>query len=328
MVTSRDVAAHAGVSQATVSRVMAKKPGVTAATVEKVMDAARKVGYVPHGAARAMKTGRSGNIGVVVQDLSNPYYPELLEALDAEARLKEVRLVVWLSGKRANPAAIDAIRSGSIDGLLFTTATQSSEELAEAIQGSRPVVLVNRRISNLPFDQIATDNVTGGRLVASHFLSGGHQHIGFVGGPLDASTTVDRLAGFAARLLEEGQVLPQDLIVHTEYSHRAGFEAFGELIKAGKNITAVFCANDLLATGVIDAHREFSKGTDRTLAVVGFDNVSLSEWSTYSLTTVRQDSRSMARWAIRRILMRIQDPTVLAIQKLLPPELIIRRSSP
>lgn len=326
--TSRDVAAHAGVSQATVSRVMGQKPGVTTATVEKVLDAARKIGYVPNGAARTLKTGLSGNIGVVVQDLSNPYYPELLEALDAEARLKRVRLVVWLSGKHANLAAIEAIRARSIDGLLFTSASQSSEELAEAIEGNRPVVLMNRRIPNLSFDQIYTDNLAGGRLVASHFLSRGHQHIGFVGGPPEASTTVDRLAGFSARLLEEGQALPQNLIVYNEYSHRAGFEAFGELIKADKAITAVFCANDLLAAGVIDAHREFSKGKPRPLAVVGFDNVSLSEWSTYSLTTVRQDSSSMARWAIRRILMRIQDADVLAIQKVLPPELIIRSSSP
>ena len=328
MVTSRDVARQAGVSQATVSRVMRQKPGVAGATVEKVLEAASKVGYVPHGAARTMKTGRSGNIGVVVDDLSNPYYPELLEALDAEARASEVRLVVWLAGEKANPGAIEAIRSGSIDGLLFTTATQSSHELAEAIQGDRPVVLLNRRIPDLPFDQIATDNAEGGRLVASHFLSRGHQHIGFVGGPLDASTTFDRLLGFEERLAEGGLVLSNERIVHSEYSHKAGFEAYLQLVESNKNITAVFCANDLLATGVVDSHREMTKDRGRPLAVVGFDNVSLSEWSTYSLTTVRQDSSAMARWGIGRILERIQNPGVLAVQKLLSPELIIRRSSP
>jgi LacI family transcriptional regulator len=307
---------------------MRQKPGVTAATAEKVLEAASKVGYVPHGAARTMKTGRSGNIGVVVDDLSNPYYPELLEALDAEARARHVRLVVWLAGKKANPAAIDAIRAGSIDGLLFTTATQSSQELAEAIQGDKPVVLVNRRIPNLPFDQIATDNVEGGRLVASHFLSRGHQHIGFVGGPFSASTTIDRLAGFEELLSKKGHALPNDRVIHSEYSHNAGFEAYEQLVKVNKDITAVFCANDLLATGVVDAHREMSKGRGRPLAVVGFDNVSLSEWSTYSLTTVRQDSSAMAQWAIRRILERIQNPDILAVQKLLSPELIIRHSSP
>ena len=326
--TSRDVAASAGVSQATVSRVMAEKPGVSAATAEKVLDAARKVGYVPHGAARTMKTGRSGNIGIIVDDLSNPYYPELLQALDAEARAQNVRLVMWLAGKTANPAALEAIRSGSIDGLVFTTATQSSEELSEAIQGNRPVVLVNRRISGLPFDQIATDNVEGGRMVAAHFLERGHKDIGFVGGPITASTTIDRLAGFTAALADAQQELPESHIVHSEYSHRAGSEAFQRLIRVNSDITAVFCANDLLATGVIDAHREMATGGTRQLAVVGFDNVSLAEWSTYSLTTVRQDSSAMARWAIRRILRRIQDPSVLAIQKLLPPAMIVRGSSP
>lgn len=328
MVTSRDVAARAGVSQATVSRVMSQKPGVTPVTAEKVLVAARQIGYVPHGAARTMKTGRSGNIGVVVDDLANPYYPELLQALDTEARGAKVRLVVWLAGKRANPAAIEAIRSGTIDGLLFTTATQSSEELSEAIDSRRPVALLNRRIPDFPFDQIATDNVAGGRLVASHFLSRGHTNIGFIGGPPDASTTIDRLAGFRARLAEAGEPLPEDLTVHSEYSHRAGFEAYSKILAARKDVTAIFCANDLLATGVVDADRDESGGEGAPLAVVGFDNVSLSEWSTYSLTTVRQDSRAMARWAIRRILMRVRNPDLLEVQKLLPPELLLRRSSP
>lgn len=326
MVTSREVALQAGVSQATVSRVMRQHSGVTAATAAKVLEAASRVGYVPHGAARTMKTGRSGNIGVVVDDLSNPYYPELLEALDAEARARHVRLVVWLAGKKMNPAVVEAVHSGSIDGLLFTTATQSSQELAEAIKGDRPVVLVNRRMPHLQFDQIATDNVEGGRLVASHLLSRGHSHIGFVGGPFDASTTIDRLAGFEGHLSRTGHGLPKELIFHSEYSHRGGVVAYEQLIKFQPKITAVFCANDLLATGVVDARRESARG--QPLAVVGFDNVSLSEWSTYSLTTVRQDSRAMARWAIRRILERIQNPHLLAFQKLLPPELIIRRSSP
>jgi LacI family transcriptional regulator len=327
-VTSRDVAARAGVSQATVSRVMRQKAGVTASTSEKVLKAAQEVGYVPHGAARTMKTGRSGNVGVVVDDLSNPYYPELLEALDFEARARGIRLVVWLASKKANPVAIDAIRSGSIDGLLFTTATQSSQELAEAIEGDRPVVLVNRRIPDLPFDQIATDNVAGGKLVASHFLSRGHERIAFVGGPLDASTTIDRLAGFEGLLSQAGHVLPRELIIHSEYSHRGGTEAYAQIMKIQENVTAIFCANDLLATGVLDAHRDMPGATSRPLAVVGFDNVSLSEWSTYSLTTIRQDSGAMARWALRRILMRIKDPQVLAVQKLLAPELVVRRSSP
>lgn len=327
VVTSRDVAARAGVSQATVSRVMRMKPGVTEATTAKVKEAASSLGYVPHGAARSLKTGLSGNIGVVVNDLSNPYYPELLEALDAEARTRNVRLVVWITGTQANLAAIEAIRAGSVDGLLFTTATQSSEELLEAIKVNRPTVLLNRRIPGLPFDQIATDNVEGGRLVAEHLLSRGHKKIGFLGGPPDASTTIDRLAGFQEQLLTAGHSLSDLKITYSKYSHEAGFASYQKLIQHNDDVTAVFCANDLLAAGVIDAHRENSDRKGHPLAVVGFDNVSLSEWSTYSLTTVRQDSKAMASWAIRRILARIDNPDLLPIQKLLAPELLIRRSS-
>jgi len=325
--TSKDVAARAGVSQATVSRVMRNLPGVTESTAKRVRKAAREIGYVPHVAAQTMRTGRSGNIGVLVEDLVNPFYPELLEALDREARSRNLRLVVWLASEHANPAAIDAIQSGSIDGLIFTTANELTEELRVAIQRNRPLVLVNRRIPKLPFDQIAMDNFAGGRLVAEHFVARGYKRIGFVGGHRNASTTVDRLAGFQTALAELGQPLRPELVLLSEYSHQGGFDAYGKLISADPDLSAIFCANDLLATGVVDAHRDQSRGDEHPIAVVGFDNVSLSEWSTYSLTTVRQDSKAMARWALRRIIMRMEDPSILAVQKLLPPELILRRSS-
>lgn len=327
MATSKDVAARAGVSQATVSRVMRQLPGVTEATAKRVRKAAREIGYVPHVAAQAMRTGRSGNVGVLVEDLVNPFYPELLEALDREARIRNLRLIVWLASENANPAAIDAIKSGSIDGLIFTTATELTEELRVAIQKNRPLVLVNRRIPELPCDQIAMDNFAGGRLVAEHFVARGYKRIGFVGGHRNASTTVDRLAGFRTALAEIEQPLPPELIYFSEYSHQGGFDAYSKLLAAEPRLSAIFCANDLLATGVIDAHRERHGRDEHPIAVVGFDNVSLSEWSTYSLTTVRQDSNAMARWALRRILMRMKDPSILAVQKLLPPELLLRRSS-
>lgn len=328
MATSKDVAARAGVSQATVSRVMRELPGVTEATAKKVLKAAREIGYVPHVAAQTMRTGRSGNVGVLVEDLVNPFYPELLEALDREARTKDLRLIFWLASEHANPAAMDAIQSGSIDGLIFTTATELTEELRAAIQKDRPLVLVNRRIPELPFDQIAMDNSAGGRLVAEHFVARGYRKIGFVGGHRNASTTVDRLKGFQEALAKFGQPLRSELVCFSEYSHQGGVDAYRKLLEIEPDLEAIFCANDLLATGVIDAHREASGREGEQIAVVGFDNVSLSEWSTYSLTTVRQDSTAMARWALRRILMRIEDPTVLAVQKLLPPELLLRRSSP
>lgn len=147
MVTSQDVARLAGVSQATVSRVLQGSAKVSPATRERVLAAMKQSGYHPNAAARAMRTRRAGTVGVVVADITNPFYPQLLEAVGDELDRAGHRMTLWNSTGPREASALEAIREGAVDGLLFTTVTEVSKPLEEALQRGEPVVLLHRGLS-------------------------------------------------------------------------------------------------------------------------------------------------------------------------------------
>ncbi|SDS35403.1 LacI family DNA-binding transcriptional regulator [Microlunatus soli] len=325
MVTSRDVARAAGVSQATVSRVLTSANPVSAELRERVLAAVDLVGYVPHAAARTMKTGRTGAIGAVVDDLaSNPFYPELLQELsDAFDDLGQ-RLTVWTAGSRSD-AAIRSLRQGLVDGVVFTTVTPTSTEFASAVDSRLPLVLINRTLDDVDCDQISTDNVAGGALVADRFAAAGRRPA-FIGGPADASTSRQRLTGFRARLTELGAALPPAPWEIGDYTHDSAYRAMQRII-AEDAADAVFCANDVVAVGALDAAREVGARVPDDLWIIGYDDIALASWTSIDLSTVRQDARRMARDGARMLLERIRSPSSPVQHVRLEPELVTRGTS-
>lgn len=324
MATSRDVAAAAAVSQATVSRVLAGSDLVRPETRRRVEEAIRRVGYVPHVSARAMKTGRTGTIGVVVADLTNPFYPHLLEALTTEFERRRVATTIWLSADRGGEAALRAIRERSVDGVVFTTVTASSVELAGALERDRPVVLVNRTVDFLECDQVSSDNVRGGRTVADHFIAGRRRRLGFLGGPPAASTSRDRLIGFRARLAEVEA--PPPAVVVGEFSYSDGYAGAIRLLTE-HNVDAIFCANDLLAVAARDASAKLNRTVPADLWIAGYDDIPMARWGNPALTTLRQDVELYARETARLLTSRIDDPTLPARHMVVEPEFIQRGST-
>ncbi|WP_051027913.1 LacI family DNA-binding transcriptional regulator [Nocardia higoensis] len=324
MVTSRDVAAAAGVSQATVSRVLAGATTVSPATKDRVVAAMHAVGYVPNLSARAMKTGRAGTIGVVVADLTNPFYPQLLEALGRA--FTEHRITVWIADGPLNEAALQAISERSVDGVLFTTATHDSAELRGALDRAAPIVLVNRTFPDLDCDQVGSANRAGGALVADAFIDGGRRRCAVIGGRADITTTHERSTGFAQRLAERHQPAPQT--VHGSYTHTSGHAAMTALLDRPEPPDAVFCTNDLLAFGALDAARERGVRVPEDLWVCGYDDVDMAAWPAYALTTVRQDVGELARCAAELLLARLEHPDAPHRRIELAPELVHRSSAP
>ncbi|MDJ0396423.1 LacI family DNA-binding transcriptional regulator, partial [Rhodococcus sp. G-MC3] len=230
MATSNDVAKLAGVSQATVSRVLANGV-VSDATRRKVLAAAAQVGYVPNLGARAMKTGRVDTVGVVVADLKNPFYPEILDALTTTLDAAGQKVTLWNSDGPGNDAALHAIRAGSVDGVVFTTVTENSEPLREALARRSPVVLVNRVVEGLSCDQVSSENREGGAAVAEYLLRHGHRAVALLGGPTSASTSRDRGLGFEAALVGSGASLKPEWNQRGPFSHEFGFCAMTGLMR-------------------------------------------------------------------------------------------------
>jgi LacI family transcriptional regulator len=322
VVTSRDVARVAGVSQATVSRVLQGSPNVTGHTRARVLRALEETGYTPNVLARAMKTRRTGTIGVVVASITNPFYPEILEVLTE--RLAEVgrRMILWSTGP-GEASAIEAIRQGLVDGVVFTAVTAESAPLAAALAQDAPVVLVNRGIHGVDCDQVTSDNVEGGRAVARYLAAGGHAHPALIGGPLATSTAVEREEGFRAELAG----LPPERFRRGDFSHAAGHAAMTSLLSTASPPTAVFCVNDLTAFGALDAARALGVRVPEDLWLVGYDDVDMASWEAFDLTTVRQPMGEMVAEALALLLARIAEPDRAAVHRRFPSRLIVRGST-
>lgn len=327
MATSRDVARAAGVSQATVSRVVSGDAAVRASTRERVLAAIELVGYAPNIAARSMRTGRADTIGVVVADLDNPFYPQLLSELTREFGRRGRRTAVWVSDGEQNAAALDAIREGTVDGVVFTTVREDSPELHDALARMSPVVLVNRTLPHVACDQVSSDNAAGSALVAELFASHGRLRAGFIGGPRATSTSRERYAGFSARLAERGRVLADSRVVHGEYTRASGHRSMTQLLAGDSPPDAVFCTNDVLAFGAIDAVRSRGLRVPEDVWIVGYDDVDMAAWEAFDLTTVRQDTRELATAAVRLLLQRIDERERPPERIILPPALVARGST-
>jgi LacI family transcriptional regulator len=327
MVTSRDVARVAGVSQATVSRVLAGSPVVRPDTRDRVLRALAATGYVPNQAARAMRTRRSGAVGVIVGRITNPFYPELLTALSRTLGEADQRMVLWDAEGPGAQTAVDAIRQRVVDGLIFTTATADLPPLVQALASSSPVVLVNRALRGVVCDQVTSDNRAGGRLVAGYLAAHGHRRCGLVSGPRGISTGDDREAGYRAGLDASGLRLPAGLVVHGEFSHADGYSAMCRLLDQDDPPTAVFCTNDLIAFGARDAARALGVRVPEDLWLVGYDDIPMASWQAFDLTTVRQPLGAIADLAVELLLARIADPERPPQTHRLPAELIVRGST-
>ena len=325
MVTSRDVARLAGVSQMTVSRVLQDNGKVAPQTRERVLAAMREAGYRPHAAARTMRTRRTATVGVVVADITNPFYPQLLEAVAEALDAAGQRMVLW-NGPDGS-GALESLDEGTVDGLIFTTVTEATPQLGDAVARAEPIVLLHRGLDELDCDQVTTDNAAGGRAVADYLVATGHTRIGFLRGPELPSTARHREHGFRERLAELGHPLSEDLSAPGGFAHDVARSAMRDLLGRADPPTAVFCANDLTALGAVDGAVSLGRRVPEDVWVIGYDDIALTAWDSYDITTVRQPIAEMARAAVSRLLERIGDRDLPARRDCFPSELLVRGST-
>jgi LacI family transcriptional regulator len=326
--TSKDIARIAGVSQSTVSRVLQNRSNVEESTRQRVLKALRETGYVPNLQARAMRMRRSGLVGVVTGRLTNPFYPELLDGLARALAAADMRMALWTSDEPASSTvAVQAIQGGAIDGLIFTTATRKDPALKQAVAQQLPIVLVNRSIARLKCDQVTSDNVGGGRLVAGYFLAHGRTAAAVVGGNDLISTSRERRRGFVSAFAEHGIEISAERQPECDFTHDAAKNVGLDLLGSGNRPTAVFCVNDLVAFGVQDAAHQLNIAVPDDLWVVGYDDIPMASWDRIDLTSVRQPVESLAQVAVETLVSRIRKPDTPYAHRRFPAELAVRGST-
>lgn len=325
-VTSVDVARHAGVSQATVSRVFSNSDKVSPETREKVMAAARKLGYKPNVIARSLITQRTNIIGFVMADITSPFYPYVLEKFSQ--RLQDEGRQVLLFNAAPGQSVDDLLPMAlqyQVDALIITSATLSSEMAVECVRMGTPVILFNRYVVGAQASAVCCDNVQGGRLAADLFLDAGHRRPAYIAGRPDTSTNTDREKGFTDRLRERG--VTRWLREQGYYTYQSGFDAARRLLQREDAPDAIFCANDIMALGAMDAARhELGIGIPDALSVLGFDDIPAADWPSYDLTTIRQPVNRMIDATLDLLEERLAEPEAEPVLELVAGSLI-RRSS-
>jgi len=315
--TSHDVARAAGVSQPTVSRALRGDPRVTEATRERVEQAARELGYVASDRGRSLATRRTGRVGVVVEDLDNPFYLELLDELHERLERGGTRMIVF-TPRHDDPHGLERLVDGSIDGVVLTTTFLDSPLPGLLRDRGFPFVLLNRVVDDDGVTSCSVDNRLGGELGAQELLDAGHRAIGAVFGPSQTSTGRDRELGVRAALRAAGVALHG--MRRGPYTYETGHAAALELLGVDDRPTALFCGNDVIALGALNACHRLGLRVPQDVSLVGFDDIAMASWDLIRLTTIRQDLRRMAQIAVELVL----EPPARPERVVLEPEVVRR----
>ncbi|WP_338664749.1 LacI family DNA-binding transcriptional regulator [Pararoseomonas sp. SCSIO 73927] len=308
--TLLSLAGAAGVSASTVSRALRGDGRISPTTRKRIEALAAETGYAPNAMARTLLGGRSGLIGLVLGPMHNPFYPDLLEELVAQAAERGQRLVILHAGEGSmEDRTAQALLQYQLDGCIVTSAVLPSRIAAICRENAVPLVMVNR-VAREHGTAVYCDNVEGGARLADWLIDAGHQRHAVVGGHVDTSTSLDRERGFVARLAERGHALA---VRFDGGSTRQGGWAAGTQVATmspGKRPDAIFAVSDGMAMGVIDALRANSVpvGEAGGVSVVGFDGVAAALKPPYELTTIVQPLQSVVGRGLDLLLARVEDP--------------------
>ncbi|RKS72735.1 DNA-binding LacI/PurR family transcriptional regulator [Motilibacter peucedani] len=330
--TLKDVAARAGVSVKTVSNVVNGYPFISSATRERVQQAVDELGYRPNLAARGLRSGRSGVVALAVPELRMAYFAELAHFVVQAAAARGWTVVVEETGGSADRERAAALsRSGAlVDGLLLSPLALSDDEIRQYATETALVLLGERPGPGLA-DHVAIDNTAAARAATAHLLDAGRERVAVVGAQSGRSshTAALRLAGHRAALEERGLQVHDELLVRADEWHRQdGAEGVRRLLALDRPPDAVFCFNDLLALGALRALREAGVRVPDDVAVVGFDDIEESRYSSPSLTTVSPDKAGIAATAVEMLADRLgpgRDGPARSVS--VGHELVVRESS-
>ena len=305
-VTSVEVAKRAGVSQSAVSRVFTPGASASQKTIQKVRQAAAELGYRPNVLARAMVSGKSRIIGLVVAYLENQFYPETLEKLSNALQERGYHILVFMASQTAGNIehVVEEILDYQVDGIIAASVALSSDLSDRCRAAGVPMVLFNRAQDDQQMSMVTSDNTAGGRKAAEFLIAGGHEKIGFIAGWEGASTQRDREAGFVAALDRAGMSLHAREVGNFKMEEAA---AATRRMFAKDPPDAVFVANDHMALAVMDTLRhELGFRVPQDVSVVGYDDVPAAAWPSYDLTTVRQPANRMVAQTVEILLQQIE----------------------
>jgi DNA-binding LacI/PurR family transcriptional regulator len=324
----RDVAAKAGVSTATVSRVLAGLGGVKGATRDRVSRAAAKFNYHPNQSARGLRLGHRKVIGVIIPDLQNPFFTGVVYGLEAELYRAGYSLQMGHSDGLAEreQEQIKLLRSEGVAGLVLMVGDNPTANYESVRTWGIPTVAIDRSPGGLEVDLVCANNREGMRQAVNHLLSLGHKGIAIINGPEGINVAHERLNGYQDALRSAGISLLEPFIIHSDFRQQGGYEAMRRLLHQAKLPTAAVVANNLMTLGALQAIHEQNIRIPEDIALVCFDDMPWATSLRPPLTSVAQPVEELGRTGAQVLLKRLSDPKRSVRQVVLSTRLIVRAS--
>ena len=328
-VTIDDVAKLAGVSYQTVSRVINNKPYVSAATKQRIQEVIEETGFRPSPIARSLVTARSATIGLVVPDISNPYFSAIARGVEQVAYTNNYNVLLCNTGEDASREleVLHTLDERFVDGVIACGLRQEDAPLQQALAQFHGAVLVNRQFAEEAIPAVMVDDILGGYMAVQHLLELGHTAVAFLAGPTTSYSGARRLQGYKQALAEAGIEHQPGWIQHCPPTVAGGEAATQFLLTNHPEISALFSYNDLVAIGALRDCAAVGRRVPEDVAIVGYDGITMSALVSPSLTTCRVPRVDMGSQAVLMLLSCINDKTGSCGEMMVTPELVIRAST-
>jgi len=327
MVKIKDVADAAGVSTATVSRVLANKPHVRQEVKARVMKVVKKLNYRPNRVARSLRSQQSTIIGLIVSDIENPFFQQVGRAVEDAAH--EQGYSVMLCNNDEDPDKeqryLHLIRDENLAGIILSPTRQTADNFSATSELNMPMVVIDRRVSNVDVDNIIIDNVQAAQTITTHLIEHGYRRIGAIFG-IGSTTGRERREGFVQALKAHDLQPSTDLVKYANPREDDGFNTTLKLLQLPEAPEAILTSNSLLAAGALRALRESKKTIPEEVAFASFDETTWAKLVVPALTVIKQPTYEIGRTATELLIKRIQDPTRSTREVTLKSKLIVRQS--
>jgi len=334
-ITVYDIAKEANVSVATVSRVLNDTAPVKASTREKVNAVIQKYQFQPNALARSLISKATGMIGMILPDITNPFFPEVFKGAEDEARAKGYTFFLCNSGGdyRRESEYLSALKEKRVDGIIFLggrinssrCSPELSNEVAELAE-QIPIVLVNGALPKSGVHRVASDEALGAELAMQHLIDLGHRDIAFIGGVDYMTPTIQKVKAFKKKLSENGLPIRPEWIMHKDFSVENGKELMTRLLRGSERPSAVMCVNDFTAVGAVKVAIEHGLRIPEDISVVGYDDTPLSTTVIPELTTVAQRTYELGKQSVTLLHQLINGEKTKKVT-MLHPELVVRQST-
>ena len=329
--TIRDVALRAGVSTATVSRVLAGIGNPKPDTAAAVLRAVDELGYRPSGVARSLRMRRTRTLGLIVTDIQNPFFPELVQAADVAARTRGYSILLGSAAYDEDRAMhyLDLMVDRRVDGMIVASSQLSDASWQWLVDAPVPVVVVNAEPAGRPLTVITADNVEGTQIAIRHLIDLGHRRIAYVQGSPTYTASLTRVEGFRRACAAGGLDPANTPLAEGDGLYEGGVLAAERLLAGGVDVTAIACYNDVTAIGVMHALRIAGRHVPDDVSVTGCDDIAAASWVTPTLTTLAQEKAEMGRLAVEWLATALDEPERAAAPETiqLPMKLCLREST-